>query len=281
MSPSPDIIVLYAIAAVSLGMSVFILLKNARSVVHRSFALFLLGLAVTIVGFAFLVDERPFLLYDRMIHYGGLTLLLGLLVFAKVFPSGTKFPRRLWPLFMPFVAVAAVIPFDLIIRQSSFDAGRHVMPVNGPLFVPYIVFWAAYVIIPLCFLAHTYRTTRGKERSQMHYLFAGLVLLLASFLLFNLILPFFGVSSLFFMSAVSAVAMILFASYAIVRHELLDIRIRHPARTHLHDTLRRNRKCLHRRRRDGSRLSSHHHRNERPHLRRHRDDYRRVSDPPA
>ena len=213
------------IAGVAACMSGFVFGRNRKSIVNQSFAAFLLGLVVTILGFVFLMERFPFHVFDRMIHYGGLIVLASLLVFSQVFPSRTSIPKRTWPLYLPIVAVAIVIPFNLLIRYTVFGRDGMVFPQNGPLFIPYVFFWAAYVVIPFMFFAHTYKKVRGKERAQMQYLIAGFVVLFASFLSFNLILPLAGVTSMYWVSAVSSLLFILSATYAILRHELLDIRI--------------------------------------------------------
>lgn len=225
MALTTQTILVMAVMATALSTGVFVLSKNRRSIVHQSFTLLLAGLVVTIVGFILLSLQYPFEYFDKPIHYGGIIFLLGLLIFSQVFPDSAHVPRGRWPLYLPLGAIAAILPANLIISGAHFDAAGHVVPENGPLIIPYILCWTTYVLLPSFFLIRTYRRSTGRQRMQIQYLFTGFGLLLSSFLICNLILPLFGITSLYFMSALAAVVLIVLTAYAIVRHQLLDIRL--------------------------------------------------------
>ncbi len=224
MTFSAEVITLFSVALTALGLAIFIYVKNKKSIINQSFSVFLFGITIIVLGFIFLFTQRPFMVFDRLIHYGGLILLFGLLVFSQVFPAGKTFPRSKF-LYLPFILTGTAIPFNLLIENASFDAGGNIVPENGPLFLPYILFWAAYVIVPFFFLIKNYRKAQNREKVQMQYLFLGLAILLTSFLIFNLILPLLGITYLFFASVIASIAMLWLTSCAIIRHNLLDIRI--------------------------------------------------------
>ena len=222
---NPILSALLIVEVTALGMGIFIFFYNRRAVVNWSFSILLLGLSVIVVGFILLCSEYSFAVFNPIVHYGGLIMLFGLLIFSKVFPSGTHYPKIPALLYLPFVIVALALPTHLIIESATFDSFGHIVAHNGPLFVLYGIFWIAYVYIPLASLVQTYRRVYGKERQQMQYLFVGLIVMLISFIIFGLVLPIVGISYLYFMSAFSSILLIVLTVLAIVRHQLLDIRI--------------------------------------------------------
>jgi signal transduction histidine kinase len=226
MFPELQTVFFIIIIASSLGIGLLVIMKNPYSIVNRSFFVFLIGIIVTVLGFLFLTWHYPFNLFDKTIHYGGLIVLFGLFLFSQVFPHSQKLPRNRWLLYIPFPLIALfVIPFNLLIRQATFGGNGIVAPQNGPLLLPYMIFWGSYFLLSIYFLFRTYIGTKGKEKTQMHYLFAGFSFFLVCLFTFDLLLPIVKISYLSFAGPVSSLVLIWLVAYAIIKHELLDIRI--------------------------------------------------------
>ncbi len=211
------------ISTISIGF--LVMNENKFSIVHQSFFIFLLGIGISTVGFLFLFLQYPFILFDRLIHYGGLLFITGLITFAQVFPSGTNFPKKSWPLYIPLLFLAIVVPFNVIIRNASFTTEGRVVPENGPLFAPYILILSIYFIASVFFIIRTYRRTKGKEHLQLQYLFIGVIVMLLSFFIGNVLLPFLGSTSLYFIGPLSTIVLLVLVLYAIKKHFLLNIRL--------------------------------------------------------
>jgi signal transduction histidine kinase len=217
---------LLSIVSISLFIGIIVALKNPRSIVHQSFLIFLIGVVMVALGFLLLSWHAPFNLFDKTIHYGGLILLLGIFIFSHVFPDKTAFPRRRLYLLVPFVLIAFfVIPFNLLIRKSPYDASGAIHPVNGPLLLPYAIFWGAYFLISIILLVRRSKNARGRTKLQMQYLFTGIIISFVCLFIFDLLLPMLGDSRFFIVGPLSSLVGVGFAAYAIIRHELFDIRI--------------------------------------------------------
>ncbi|MES2930826.1 MAG: ATP-binding protein [Patescibacteria group bacterium] len=222
----PFHIILFIIAIVTtLGIGIMVIAKDSRSVINRSFCVFLLGIIISTLGFLCLTLHLPFPLYDPLIHYGGVLFTAGLLSFSYVFPNKKTFPKKTWPLFIPSLLFLCIIPFRLLIESVSFNGSGDIMTHNGPLFIPYIAHYAFCFILIIISIVRAYRETRGKARAQVEYLFMGILIMLLSLLVFNLILPIFGISYLYVIGPLSSIVFIYTTAYAIIQHELLNIRI--------------------------------------------------------
>ncbi len=65
----------------------------------------------------------------------------------------------------------------------------------------------------------------GHTKTQMQYLFVGITLRFICLFIFDVLLPIFGSSRLFIIGSISLLVGIWFVDYAIIRHELFDVRI--------------------------------------------------------
>ena len=203
-----------------------VMMKDSRSVVNKSFLVFLFGIALTLSGFLFMQWHLAFGLFDKAIHYGGLVTLFGLLLFSQVFPHGKALPRGRWLLYAPFPVIAIfIIPFNLLIRQAPFGMNGMTAPQNGPLLLPYVFFWGAYFFLCIYFLLSTYRHAERKEKMQMRYLFFGITFTFACLFVFDLLLPIFHISYFSFAGPISSTVLVGLTAYSISKHKLLDIRI--------------------------------------------------------
>jgi signal transduction histidine kinase len=225
MAFSFNIILFLIIILTTCGIGGLVILKNPRSIVNQSFSIFLLGIVLSTFGFLCLTLRLPFDLYDRAIHYGGVLFTSGLLCFSYVFPNKKRFPIKTWPLYIPAGLLLWAIPLRFIIKDAFFNETGNVVTQNGPLFIPYILYYLFCFILIVSSIIRTYRKAKGKARAQVQYLFAGISVMLACLLVFNLILPIFGISYLYAIGPLSCLVFIYGTAYAIIQHKLLDIRI--------------------------------------------------------
>jgi signal transduction histidine kinase len=225
MSVQFDIFILALIAMSALSIGILVFVNNWRSPVNQSFSLFLAGVTILSAGFISLKLQAPFSVFDPLVHYGGLIFLLGLFVFSQVFPGRTKFPILRWPLYVPFIFFLSVVPTGWLIETAWFDASGKIVPVNGPLFIPYVLFACIYFLLSFGYFIQTYKNAQGKQRIQLEYLFVGMVVFAFSMVFFNMILPSVGITSLYIIGPVSSIVVISLTAISIIRHNLMDIRV--------------------------------------------------------
>ncbi len=220
-----EMILFLSLIVSALSIGILVLVKNPNSIVNRSFSLFLFGVAALVAGFLFLHLQFSFWIFDSFVHFGGLTFLLGIFLFCQVFPDRKKLPWKRWSLYIPFIFFYSVVPFHLIIRTATFGSDGSIVPVNGPLYMPYLLFAVIYFSISFYYLIYTYRTSSGRQKVQMEYLFVGMAILAFSMVFFNMFLPALGITSLYVIGPASSIAVIVLTAISIVRHNLMDIRI--------------------------------------------------------
>jgi len=175
-----------------------------------------------------------------IVQDGELTLILAdlalfgpFLTQALMYVLAHRFPPERKPLgrvaaLLLFAPILASIPFAFtplnIAGISRESWGTNFEP--GPL---YLVLFA-YIVVVFIFswreLAMKYRMAGDAQtRAQIMFLFMGFTGMFGFGLLMNLILPLFGYARASTIGPASSLFFVVFATYAIVRHHLLDLKV--------------------------------------------------------
>ena len=205
-------------------IALFVLWNNPKSLVHRAFFVWVTGIALWGIGLVLMLETGIFNIYDKVTLYGFLIMIFGSAFFPSVFPRRKTFPSKNYWFFLPIFLLGIALPFNLII-QNAVVANDQIQPVNGPLFPYFAATSLAYVIGGLILFARTYKKSAPSERLQMNYFLLGLSAFLVSAMLCDIILPGFGIYQFNLFGPACSIALTGATAYAIVRHELLDIRI--------------------------------------------------------
>ena len=217
-------VILMFSAAANFLIGFYVLSRRPGSIINRSFFVFTAGITIWILGFILLFKTQIFL-FDKFIHYGGLFMVFGLFLFTHVFPD-TSLPRRFWLLCIPLVIAALfVIPFNLLIEKMIVHNDGTLEPVNGPALPFYIALTGVYIVWSLIALVFSFRRSKGQSRIQIKYFFAGVAVFIIAALIFSGLLPSLGIFQLNYFGPFFSVILVGLTAYAIIRHELLDIRI--------------------------------------------------------
>jgi len=153
-------------------------------------------------------------------------MIIGLFLFTQVFPTGTLLPRRYWIAYIPFfIAALFIIPFNLLITGITISPEGVPLPINGPLLPYYAAGWGFYFLLGMLFLGKKYFKIRGYARLQMKYFFVGIGIFLTATFVFDLLLPALDISYLNLLGPLSSLVFVGLTSYAIIRHQLMDIRV--------------------------------------------------------
>ena len=213
------------ISIFNLGLGLFVLIKQPKRIVNRAFATIAAGIFVWGTSIFLLSNTRIFG-WNTLIMYGFAILLYGLVIFASVFPEKTDLPwRRIALAFVPLFAIIILAPMGLIVRNGIFHPGSAPEPVNGPCFFVLVVLSAAYVGTSIWLFIRTFLRSRGREREQMRYFLLGLTVFVLCAFLFDIFLPAIHIYQLNFLGPISSIILTGATAYAIVRHDLLDVRV--------------------------------------------------------
>ena len=218
-------LLLIIVIVLNLAIGLFVLVSRPRHIINRSFALAVLGTSLWSLGLTLMAMTHQFAFYDKVTIYGFLILLTGFLLFARTFPNGEPLRKRFFFAFVPIIFLACVTPLNLIIQSADFSPDDNIVPTNGPLFPLFAIICIGTLVGSVILFIRTYRKALGVARQQMNYFVFGLIIFLLSAGLFDVFLPSIGIFQLNFLGPISSIIFIGLTAYAIVRHELLDIRI--------------------------------------------------------
>ena len=212
-------------AVVNALIAAYVFARNPGGRVHKAFLIFVGASAVWAAGLALLFFTQNFF-FNKVVLFGALLMVYGLLVFALSFPTphGVRRRRLLW-LALPLLLIAPLIPFDVFIEQMVVYPNGRLEPVNGRLFPLYIFVIAFYCFPAVAVFIRRYIRSTGLERLQMRYLFLGAAFFVTTAFLTNAFLPALGIFHFNLLGPTSSVVFIGCIAYAIVKHQLMDIRI--------------------------------------------------------
>jgi signal transduction histidine kinase len=211
-------------SCINLCVGLFVLVKNPRSIVNRSFFVFVLGASAWGLGIALLYLSYAFL-FDKLALGGGLLMFFGITLFARAFPSCSVIPKKFYLLFIPLAVAAVCLPFNLFIKSIIVDKANLIQPVNGPLFPFYVAIALTYLAFSFYFFRKNFMLAVGESRQQMLYFITGICIFMLSILTFNILLPLFKIYELNLVGPMTSIVFVFMTGYAIVRHQLLDIRV--------------------------------------------------------
>lgn len=218
-------LIIFISSACNLLIALGVLLKKPKSFVHQSFFVSILGIVTWSAGFASLrlVDNTHSAIQITL--FGGLVWVAFLYLFSRAFPDQHRFKLR-HPLVFgaPLVAASILIFSDLVIHDVDFSFG-FTNPRNAELFPLFALCIMVYLSLSLYALYTSFRQSRGVQRSKMRYVCLGLFLFILSTLIFDVLLPAFGVMHLNTLGPLSSLLLGIAIAYAILRHQLMDIRI--------------------------------------------------------
>ncbi len=218
-------LVLFIISIFNLCIGFFVLMKQPKRLVHQSFWITAVGISFWSLGLIMITETGNFFPYNDIIVLGFIVLLFGFIIFASVFPNRTHLPKKFWLVFLPLAFLAAATPFNLVIKGAIFYPDAPANPVNGPLFPVFAIVSVASILFGLILFFRTYKKAVGLAHLQMQYLLFGLAVFLSCAAVFDVLLPLAGIFSLNFIGPISSVALTGATAYAIIRHQLLDIRV--------------------------------------------------------
>ncbi len=203
----------------------FVLLRSRRSPLDLSFGTFALGGSMWVLGIGLISLTENFH-FDTFINYGGIIFIFGFFLIAKTFPVEIKIKINPIILYFPLLlSILFLIPIAHINVGMTIEPGGKIIPIPGPYILTESLIGLFYTVLGIIILVQKLKKSHGKQRLQIKYLLIGTAIFAATSVLFDSLLPSFGISNLNLLGPLSAPLFIGIIMYAIVRHELLDIRI--------------------------------------------------------
>jgi signal transduction histidine kinase len=218
-------ITLYAVAIINLGIALYVLAKNHRHASHQAFFLMFFGVSSWTIGITLLSHTGQFGIFDKISLYGGICAIAGFAFFARVFPESAHPSKRFWFSLIPLLFLATILPFNLVMKDVLVSNSGTLEPINGPLFPLFAVIEIAYIIYAIILFVRHYKKTTPIQRQRIAYFFFGISIFLIVNIFVSIILPAFDIFHLNIIGPLSSIVLVGSTAYAILRHQLMDIRI--------------------------------------------------------
>lgn len=212
----------------NLILGFFVLYKNPKSYAHWFFWMFAFGVAGWNLSLFMIISEA------------GLTTMWGWLAFslAAFMPTGlvlfaAAFPRPDKKFMLETILVLSLGIF-FVISPAIIPVSKNVHSVNrayiaaefAPFSLIYMVHHFGFFIWAFSKLISKYKKSQGTQRAQLKYIIAGSLSFFIPLIIFNIILPnAFGVFKYNNLGPLFTLPMVGLISYAILRHQLMDIKI--------------------------------------------------------
>jgi PAS domain S-box-containing protein len=224
--------VLLAAFSINLGLSIYIYFNNRKNLANLSFSLLLFVISLWTLSFFAFTQARDLvwvLFWRRMTPVGSSLIASFFLYFTLVFPRREK-PLPGWQ------ALAVLVP-GLVFSFISLFSGLMIkgivvndpavpflgIPIFGPLYPAFAFYFIAFFGAGVVNLFYKYFRAEGRDRLQIWYMLFGIVLSGVVGIFVSLLLPIWGIGQLFTAGPLFTLFLACFVTYAIVRHNLLNI----------------------------------------------------------
>lgn len=218
-------------AAILAAMAVAFLTAKRKSVLHRYFSLFLIMVSLWLLsGFVDRLSAAPseFLvtMQYRFAYAVAVWAVAFFFLFGLEFLKGGHGAGLLDQMIMAAAFLLSLSCFtDLIIRRAEYANGSYLVS-NGNLYPLFITYFAALGGGGLLCIAIKWRHSRSLDRWRAFYILLGFGIFFFLAFLLTIILP--GIMDRDYTSDYTFMAAIIpagFTAYAILRYQLLDVRI--------------------------------------------------------
>ncbi len=202
----------------------FVLASNISAKQNLAFAAVGYGLAMWSGGLYLLARGYNFYWPDKLTLLGGFIVLGGFYFFSAVFPSSLQSAKKIFLQLLPLAVLVLLLPLNLYIKRVSF-AAEQFSPINGPLFPLMASAYLAYIAAVIRNGYLQFRANNGYNRQRLSYVFFGLIIFLGVALIFDILLPAAGNSSLKYLGPIASLFFMLACAAGIVSYRLMDIRL--------------------------------------------------------
>ena len=215
-------------AIINLALGSFVLLRNPRILLSRSFASLSLSVAawsLGVVGYYVFTSIELITLSVKWFYITALLMNASLLVFTGAF---LKLKNKKLYLYFPMLSWALmtilIVVFDsFLFKITGTQAGSNVVlkPLTYGLYTVLVI---GYYLVTLHALISHRKSGDIQKRHQIRYILAGLILagLFASY--FNVLLPWLDNYKFVWSGPLFTAGFVGLISYAILKHRLFDIR---------------------------------------------------------
>jgi signal transduction histidine kinase len=219
---------LFGLAAVLVTLSLLVWNARRESAINRLFCVQTLFFAAWVLGIAGLHTGQHPVLWGR-VTFAAATLIPGtFLAFSRLFPVPVPWPPD-WLLHFSLaiggVLAATALLTPLVVSDVRLLNGE-LLRTPGPLYPIFALFFLSVWVAAIVVLVRKWSHVRGLARAQLQYLSAAILLSGTGAIVANLLHPLItGTSAHSWLGPFFSLVFVLIVGHAIIRHQLLDLRI--------------------------------------------------------
>jgi signal transduction histidine kinase/MFS family permease len=225
---SPLLFLQIATCAISFLLGIFAVWKRPHAETAWYFCLFALGTALWSASLAVAMSG-----WGEPTPWGRLAISFGSFMPAGFFLFLSSFPRRERGFAAKQAAIATITAFcfffslsPLVIRETWIVEGSFLYVSVGSGYLMFSAYYLGFLIVALTKCILKYRAENNpKRRDQLRYVTLGFFLFFVPLLISQFILPLLGIFRASSLGPLFALPMLAAITYAIIRHELMDIRV--------------------------------------------------------
>ena len=225
-------ILVFFITCIGIWLAFWVYFTNPKSKVNKSFSLtsFLIVIWVILCYLANTASDISMgLFWTKLAETTVVMLLLSLYFFSIYFPQELKKRRKILDrifICMAIILISLISFTDLITEEMLEIKDWGLSPVPGKLW-PLFNFTAFFIILSIIYyLMRKYFELPKEEKLKVQYFLIGFFIFIVVNVIFNVILPMYYKNYQFVqLGTNSAIFLLAFTAYAIVKQELFGIRV--------------------------------------------------------
>ncbi|HLC38942.1 MAG TPA: ATP-binding protein [Patescibacteria group bacterium] len=222
-------IILLFMVILNVGLATIVLFNNLKNRLNQIFAFFILFVVLWTISNYFANFYGPYSLFWTQMTFASAVLVAFTLVyFSYYFP---KSERKISNKEHLIITIPTILILLLLLFTKTVIAGITIIETGtgveqGILYYIWPVYFLLFIIFTFYNLIKKYRNLNKKQQIQMRILFVGLLLSLLLAITTNLLFPLILKNdTLSNYGPYSTFIIIGFTTYAIIKHELLNIRV--------------------------------------------------------
>lgn len=214
----------------SLILGSLILLRNKKGRINIWFSSVVLSTAFWTFSMLFYrLSVLNTIIWARILYLSAALIPIFFLYFTFVFPQDEHrlktWQKYLLPIPLIFVALLSLWP-DMLIHKINMMPGKESTIIfNQTLHIFYGLYICVYFIWAYINLIRKYLASSGVLKIQIKFILAGTLISTLIGVTTNLIMPLLGNFSLNWLGQIAIMTLVIFTTYAIFKHHLMNIKI--------------------------------------------------------
>ncbi|MFC1721066.1 ATP-binding protein [Patescibacteria group bacterium] len=200
---------------------------NRTNLVYAVNVATIIGWAVSMVVFRFAAQEYIFLT-TQALYISASLIASSFLYFCYIFPDNEKVPRKVlsFILLFNFAIIFLIVTDGLVIKDVIVNPHGENTITFGSVYIVYVLYILSNFLFGFYKLFRKFTASVEQlKKTQIVYLLIGYVLSANIAFATNLILPWFGYFDLNWLGQTSTILMVMFAVFAILKHNLFKVRV--------------------------------------------------------